>query len=137
MLTLFHILLISWHIPWLYLCTAYPIQQSLSADSISIFDDRHHQYPGIYDALHSLCRNNAAERRTYELDLYYRIEGLERVIGRNIEDVCGKVVPFQCIQYFQDSSYLLAEWASRIRLRLPEIKNKKNSKIIQIGTGSP
>ena len=69
---------------------ALPVPPKLAADSLSLFDEERLHYPTTRDALHSLCRNLVAAQRSYELDMYYRINDMQRIVISNIEAVCCK-----------------------------------------------
>jgi hypothetical protein len=70
-----------------------PIPQLLSADSLTIFTDHPDHYPQLHDALHSLCRQVAEEKRDYEMDVLYRTRELRNiVVGTRLDAVCGMLL---------------------------------------------
>ena len=73
-------------------CLALPVPPKLAADSLSLFEEEKLHYPKTRDALHSLCRNLVSAQRSYELDMYYRINDMQRMVISNIEAVCGKYI---------------------------------------------
>jgi hypothetical protein len=75
-------------------CTlSLPIPQLLSADSLTVFTDHPGHYPQLHDALHSLCRQVAEEKRDYEMDVLYRTRELRKiVVGTRLDAVCGTLL---------------------------------------------